>query len=80
MWRYIRKLFCKEIIIPEIYHTQKILDRYGDYVECGTWGVMNIETGESEIKGKMMSETIKFVGEDGRIKLGSDWVMEPVQQ
>lgn len=74
---------------PEIYigetilfdSGQRTLERYGDFKEIGEWGCfIQNEKGEwvkkDGVGGRMMSETVKFVGKDGAIKLGRDWVAE----
>lgn len=53
-----------------------VLERYGDFQEIGQWGVFNTETGESEIKGNMVSETVKYMDKDCEIKFGTDWLIE----
>ncbi len=62
----------------EIYVNQPIIDHYNDFHEIGQWGSVEIqEDGTYKVGsdgGKMLSETVKFIGEDGKIKLGNRWI------
>lgn len=55
---------------------KKLLGRYDDYEECGTWGSFNVETGEVTQGGKMFSRTIKVENEDGSMGLDSEWITD----
>jgi hypothetical protein len=55
---------------------RKLIGRYDDYEECGTWGVFNVDTKESQIMGKMYSRTIKVEKEDGSVVLDNEWITD----
>lgn len=59
---------------PYLYQTdQTIIEEYDDVEVIGMWGCFNAETGESEIKGEMMSRTVKFTDADGSIHIDRKW-------
>lgn len=56
-----------------------VIERYGDFTEIGEWGVATQnEDGEweTEVRGKMLEETVKYRANDGSIKLGAAWVID----
>jgi hypothetical protein len=65
----------KEIFTGE----QKVIERYGDLIPCGQCGAVRVdEKGNfaglvEDFGGTLFEETVKYVGEDGKIKLGKDW-------
>ncbi len=71
----------EEVYIGEtpLFQTHQItLERYSDFKPMGQWGCTKVDDDgnvlSSEIMGEMCSETVKFVGKDGKTKLGTDWV------
>ena len=55
---------------------KKLLGRYDNYEECGTWGVYTPETKEHTVMGKMYSRTIKVEQEDGSVALDTEWITD----
>jgi len=78
----ILRLFKKETPIepqPYLYEDgQQILEEYGDEVPIGVWGICNAETGESEIKGELLSQTVKFKNPDGSVHIDTKWYPDQV--
>jgi hypothetical protein len=71
-----RKWF-EPTINDERFIDQKVVYRYRDFKEVGEWWWMKPRadgTYEYFNEGKMLSETVKFVGRDGKVKLGSTWI------
>ena len=55
---------------------KRLFGRYDDYEECGSWGSINMETGEVTRGGKMFSRTIKVEKEDGSMVLDTEWITD----
>jgi hypothetical protein len=55
---------------------KKLLGRYDDYEECGSWGTFDTITGESLKSGTMYSRTIKVEREDGTVSLDFEWITD----
>lgn len=72
--RNIAQLFKKKPVFDDA--TARVIDSYQNYEVIGTWGFVDVKTGESEIRGNMLSETIKVKDQQGNIALRSRWVCD----
>jgi hypothetical protein len=64
---------------PYLYGAdQTIIEEYDDIEVIGMWGCFDTETGESEIKGKMMGRTVKFKNADGSVNIDQKWYPDKI--
>lgn len=55
---------------------KRLIHKYDDYKECGEWGVFDVNTDESIVKGKLYHRTIKVEKDDGSIGLDYEWITD----
>lgn len=55
---------------------KRLIHKYDDYREVGSWGIFDVETKKSTIDGKMYSRTIKIENDNGSIGLDSEWMTD----